>query len=298
MKKPDIPPIKINIISLIKLYRLIKKLIRQLNQKAMCLRKWFSKPEPEVMIPTKKRALLFAINKYGGGNNLNGCINDQQAIKEKLNMFFPSFDVKTYTDSEVTKKRFAAEIDSAIAALRPDDTLLISYSGHGTQLRDDNKDEPDGYDEALYLFDGPFRDDTFNVLLHKIPEGAKVIILLDSCFSGTATREINGFGKKGRFIQTKNYKPGLRSKKRFAKSYDNAKWLTISGCGEHQTSADAFINNKYRGAFTYYALKALYTTMTYEQWFNKIKTYLPSEDFEQAPEMEGNEKLYSKIVFT
>lgn len=298
MTKPNIPPIKINIISLFKLYRLIKKLIKQLNQESMCLGKWFSKPAPDPMIPVKKRALLFAINRYGGGNDLNGCINDQQAIKDKLNTYFPGFDIRTYSDSEVTKKRFANEIDSAIAVLRPDDTLLISYSGHGTQLRDDNKDESDGYDEALYLYDGPFRDDVFNVLLNKIPAGANVIILLDSCFSGTATRAIELTGVKGRFLKSRNYKPGLKSKNRFAASYDNSKWLTISGCGEHQTSADAYINERHNGAFTFYALKALRSEMTYEQWFDKIRTYLPSDNFEQAPEMEGNEKLYLKIVFT
>jgi len=298
MKKPDLPPIKINIISLFKLYRLIKKLIKQLNQKSMCFKKLFSKPGPIPMIPAKKRALLFAINRYGGGNDLNGCLNDQQDLKNKLNILFPGFDIRTYSDSEVTKKRFASEIDNAIAVLRPDDTLLIAYSGHGTQLRDDNKDESDGYDEALYLYDGSFRDDVFNVLLNKIPAGSSVIILLDSCFSGTATRAIELTGVKGRFIKTENYIPGLESNNRFAASYNSSKWLTISGCGEHQTSADAYINERYNGAFTYFALKALKPGMTYQQWFDKIRTYLPSGSFEQAPELEGNKELISKIVFT
>lgn len=48
-------------------------------------------------------------------------------------------------------------------------TLVIAYSGHGSYLPDNDGDEPDGYDETLYLYDGHCRDDKINEILQKIP---------------------------------------------------------------------------------------------------------------------------------
>lgn len=48
-------------------------------------------------------------------------------------------------------------------------TLYIDYSGHGTYDYDRNGDEADGYDEALFLYDGVLLDDTINSWLQKIP---------------------------------------------------------------------------------------------------------------------------------
>ena len=49
-----------------------------------------------------------------------------------------------------------------------DNIIFVHYSGHGTQVRDKEGDEADGYDEALYLYDGPFTDDRMNEILSKI----------------------------------------------------------------------------------------------------------------------------------
>ena len=48
-------------------------------------------------------------------------------------------------------------------------TLIIANSSHGTQVYDRNGDEKDGYDEALYLYDGTVTDDEINGLLQNIP---------------------------------------------------------------------------------------------------------------------------------
>ena len=48
------------------------------------------------------------------------------------------------------------------------DVIFVHFSGHGTQIRDKEGDEEDGYDEALYLYDGVFTDDRMNAILSKI----------------------------------------------------------------------------------------------------------------------------------
>jgi hypothetical protein len=38
--------------------------------------------------------------------------------------------------------------------------------------------------------------------------------------------------------------------------------------------------------------------MTYQVWFNKIREFLPSRDFDQAPTLEGSSELINKQVLT
>jgi hypothetical protein len=267
----------------------------------MCFKKWCHKPDPiPVPDPATKRALLFAINDYPGSqNDLNGCVNDQKDVENKLNSLFPGFDIRRFKDSEVTGSRFLSEIKNAISVLRSGDILLIHYSGHGTQVQDPNGDETDGYDEAVYLYDGPVVDDDIGVTLDKIPDGAKVVLLFDSCFSGTITRAFNpgSIGTKNRFYQMPGVPIRRMSRSNFAIS-NNMKWIVISGCGEQQTCADAYFNGRANGAFTYYALKALKPNLTYAEWFTEIRKSLPSQEFDQSPTLEGIESLFTNIVFT
>jgi len=273
----------------------------------MCFKKiasWFNKPDPipdPIPDPTgkKKIALLFAINNYPGTqNDLNGCINDQVDVIKTLNSKFPGFDIRNYTDIIVTRSNFITVITEAIGELQAGDLLLVHYSGHGTQIIDEHGDEADGYDEAVYLYDGLVIDDDIGDSLKSIPDGATVVLMFDSCFSGTVTRKVNL--EKNRFVPnpyiSRKTRQNLKKRTRFSKA--EMKWIVFSGCGEQQTSADAYIDGRYNGAFTYYALKTLKPGITYKEWIEQINTYLPSGKYDQAPTLEGNELLFNQIVFT
>jgi hypothetical protein len=267
----------------------------------MCFKKWFGKPDPVIPFePKKMRASFWAINNYPSlENDLAGCINDMEDRAVKAHGLHPDFEVRTYPDSCVTKNRMITEVGNAIDVLRPGDLLWWSYSGHGTQIIDPHGDDPDGYDEALYLYDGPLSDDEIHKLLVRIPEGAIVICDFDSCFSGTVTRAMyDGNPKKNRFMQT----PGVPIKRgminKIARGGEDSNWITFSACGECQTSADAYFNNRPNGAFSYYFLRALTPGITYREWYERTRQYLPSHDFSQIPELEGKEELLNKIIFT
>lgn len=256
----------------------------------MCFKKWFGKQDPMIdWEHTQKVALLFGINNYPGGeNDLNGCINDIDLAEQRLQ----GFQIRKFQDSQVTIKNFIEQVKYAILHSLQGDVIYIHYSGHGTYVEDIHGDEVDGYDEALYLYDGALIDDELNKVLQLIPEGVTVVLLLDSCFSGSATRNPH----KVRFMPPKfERKEHLRIKRGI---YENMKWIVLSGCGENQTSADAFINGKYHGAFTFYAMNTLVGTMTYKTWHEKIREFLPSRDFDQAPTLEGDETLINKQVLT
>jgi len=256
----------------------------------MCLSWLFgNKVKPPAWEHSPRVALLFGINNYGGfGQDLNGCINDVELAASRLN----GFQIRKFLDKQVTVRNFINQVEYAIANSVENDVIYIHYSGHGTYVEDLSGDELDGYDEALYLYDGPLIDDKMNEMLQKIPEGVTVLLLLDSCFSGTATR--NPY--RIRFMPPTFEKVShLRVKRNW---YENMKWVVLSGCGENQTSADAEFDGKSYGAFTYFAWHTLKATMTYKTWHAKIREFLPSREFDQAPTLEGNSMLLEKRVFT
>jgi hypothetical protein len=131
--------------------------------------------------------------------------------------------------------------------------------------------------------------------------GATILILPDSCFSGTVTKVFNFINTehptRNRFFIDPNSTVKLKPKVKTFLTKGDIRWIVISGCGETQYSADAYINGEYHGAFTYFAMKTLIPGITYLEWFNKIKTYLPSSNFEQAPTIEGPVELMNRIVF-
>jgi hypothetical protein len=271
----------------------------------MCLKKlfpnWF-KPDPIVPpIPDTtgktRTALLFAINNYpDSGNDLNGCLNDQKDMAKMLDSLYPGFVIKKFSDASAKVLVFVAEVTKAILALKPGDFLLVHYSGHGTYTLDPHGDEADGYDEALYLYDGTLIDDDIKEVLMLIPEGATVLLMFDSCFSDTVTRKITEV--KHKFVPPFSFPSNRGLKKRIRIQKEEMRWLAFAGCGERQTSADAFINGEFHGAFTFYALKALSPGITYKQWAFNVKQYLPNDSYDQIPVLEGKADLFDRVVFT
>jgi metacaspase-1 len=258
----------------------------------MCFKK---KPSP--VVPASKRALLFGINKYGGGNDLQGCINDIDDVGKKLNKEFPDFIVVKYKDSQVTCSTFYNAIKDAISVLRTGDVLYLHYSGHGTQIP--SHQEINGYHEALYLFDGPFIDDQIQSLQALTPDGAMVIAKFDSCFSGDLLRELNPRYKKNRFYPM----PGVEVRKkvvtRFARHKKTIlKWVVFSGCSEEQTSADAYFNGRFNGAFTYFDNLSYDSKSIYTEELKELHKYLPSSEYEQNPTLDGDITLFNKQVLT
>jgi hypothetical protein len=73
--------------------------------------------------------------------------------------------------------------------LAADDLLLLTYSGHGASLPDGGDDELDQRDEAWCLHDGLLIDDEIHHRLCAFAAGVRVLVVSDSCFSGSVTRE-------------------------------------------------------------------------------------------------------------
>lgn len=162
------------------------------------------------------------------------------------------------------------------------------------------------FDTRLYLDKvatlKTFRTETAAAIATLEP-GATILAMADSCFSQSVTRPLIAKGitethiPRNRFYAT----PGvpLRQKEKEESIFlrSDLRWMTMSGCGETQFSADAYINGGYHGAFSWHAFRLLQPGMTYREWYYQIRRYLPSAQFDQIPSLEGPSFMLDRRVF-
>jgi hypothetical protein len=89
---------------------------------------------------------------------------------------------------EGTRTNVLAGIRAAAKGLGAGDLFFVTYSGHGGQVHDVTGDEPDKKDETWCLFDAQLIDDELYYELSQFKAGVRILVLSDSCHSGTVTR--------------------------------------------------------------------------------------------------------------
>ena len=90
---------------------------------------------------------------------------------------------------QATRARTLAAIRSAAKTLKSGDMFFLSYSGHGGQMPDVSGEEEDKKDETWCLYDGEIIDDEIYNELTAFAKGVRIIVLSDSCHSGSVTRD-------------------------------------------------------------------------------------------------------------
>ncbi len=160
-----------------------------------------------------KRALIIAIGNYPepGKNGWRPihALNDVPLIRMALlkQQFDPSH-ITLLTDSMATRNGIEKALDQLVQNSRSGDVVVVHISAHGQQIEDDNiSEELDGLDECIVPYgavyssdksiystvaDGYFRDDQFGEyvtrLRNKLGKNGDLLVILDACHSGTATR--------------------------------------------------------------------------------------------------------------
>ena len=90
--------------------------------------------------------------------------------------------------SQATRKRVLAEIRATAKRLEGGDFFFLTFSGHGGQVTDISGEEADKKDETWCLYDAQLIDDELYLELSRFAKGVRVLVLSDSCHSGTVTR--------------------------------------------------------------------------------------------------------------
>jgi len=92
------------------------------------------------------------------------------------------------TEDDATKANVVSAICGAASTMASGDTLLLTYSGHGSQVDDVDSDESDAQDETWCLYDQMLIDDELRQMWSQFKAGTRIFMLSDSCHSGTVAR--------------------------------------------------------------------------------------------------------------
>ena len=174
----------------------------------------------------RKYGLFVGINAYEGGiNPLKGCVNDAKGMRDAMTskFGFKAADTTLLTDAAATREAILTNLNKYATLAGPGDIVVFHYSGHGTLFPDAYSEEQDEtkliymeapndagqmeviyergkYDSAIVPVDArlktsgkPWRnlilDDELYAIFGGITrKGAQVVLLSDSCHSGTIDR--------------------------------------------------------------------------------------------------------------
>lgn len=210
------------------------------------------------------------------------------------------FETEVLLDNQGTRENIKAALRDLVTTLKPGDYGVFTYSGHGTYNRDTSGDEPDSYDEALYVYNGILLDDELREILDDLNPQASLVFVADSCYSGTVTRVVEDKTPyaKPRFVPVVGYSPLIPIKRRFLEQAGMLE-LLLTGCSDSELSYDAYINKRYNGAMSRYAIDAIRANReaTFNEFYTALRQALPSDDYPQTPQLEGSEENKSRILF-
>lgn len=259
-----------------------------------------------------KHALCIGINDYPGTqNDLSGCVNDANDWAKVLTPH--GFVVEKLLDKQATGDGIRKAIKRLLEDAKKADTVLIQYSGHGSYVPDENGDEPDGTDECLCPYDimskGPITDDELFDLFSDCEKGVKIVMISDSCHSGTVAKFApittpptmatkNAPQRRVRFLPPATFlskgevaKLGLRRAMRSSNPPGRYAALLLAGCQDTEYSYDAYFEGRPNGAFSFVAIQALASLPSktaYKDWHKAIRKVLPSQQYPQSPNLFGS----------
>lgn len=154
---------------------------------------------------SEDRALLIGVGRYEQfDERLNGVDLDLAMMREFAHLLgFESRQVKVLEHEQASTEMVYAAVENwLIEGAGPQDRVLFYFSGHGSQVPDENMDEADQFDEVLLLYDtvlaqrhgrqtlsGVLIDDDFNRMLARM-KSRNILVILDACHSGSATKRL------------------------------------------------------------------------------------------------------------
>jgi hypothetical protein len=196
--------------------------------------------------------------------------NDMEGLAESR-----GFETSKLLTQQATADAITNAIENAARELKSGDIFFISYSGHGGQVEDKNSEEEDTSDETWLAYDRQIIDDELYALWTKFEDSVRIVVLSDSCHSGSVNRAIRdresvpdpvetaekAAQQNPRFRalprdkmiatyeQHQDLYDGIQEQVPSSESSESevgARVLLISGCQDEQLSRDGFTN----GAFT------------------------------------------------
>jgi len=235
--------------------------------------------------------------------------NDMSSLLKDL-LGFADSDIVKLTDAQATKANIMKNLKSMVDDAKAGKLsyLIFSFSSHGTQVPDTSEDEPDRADEAFCTNDLAEKngqwdtdhiivDDELHDLFVQLPKNVLLEVYLDTCHSGTGLKAIDMLlDRKPRYLPPPSLEAfdlvdGRRSRGLYETMLEKGlvHHILWAGCRADQTSADAKIDGKYHGAFTYYYcahMRASNNKLSRSEVLKKVRADLRKGRYTQIPQLE------------
>lgn len=225
------------------------------------------------------RALCIGINYRNTSAALGGCEADARDMADIVNRCGYSVDVAYQMPADYLFRKLAQYEQTQTHK----DKLLVSFSGHGTQVPGD---EPDQYDEGIVCWNGRdsfevVRDDDFNSALARIP--GSVFVVLDTCYSGGMDRMPKATARKFMPFDPESMQVFRPAESRDAKPVKSNRLYYLQACAESEVAYDLGTNGLFTAAFV----------RGWKQWnggtISRLMNYAVSEC---APDQRPQYRLY------
>ena len=272
-------------------------------------------------------ALLVGIDRYPEPiPRLNGCVNDIKRMQEYLqgrhdDSAFRLDLAAPLLDQQATRQAVIDEFQNHLGKAMKGDVALFYYSGHGSQERAPEEFwhlEPDRLDETIVCWDSrqpghhDLADKELAYLIGKVARnGAHVVVILDSCHSGSGTRNIRNQLTAVRRVETDLRDRPLDS---FIMTVDEANrqardvngggasgWMAagrhvlLAACRDNEEAVEYHAVRpdgqlEQRGTFSYFLGEALHSAngpTTYRDLFARTSALVRAQVQDQSPQLES-----------
>ncbi|OFI39856.1 peptidase C14 caspase catalytic subunit p20 [Arthrobacter sp. SW1] len=265
---------------------------------------------------SNKAALCVGINEFKflpQSSWLQGCVNDANDLSGLLEgkYGFPASGITVLHDAGADKDAVMAELSKLmdLAVTGTADHLVFTFSSHGTQIPDASADEADRLDEAFACYGinntgdawdpaTVIADDELYGLFSKLPDGVLFEVVLDTCHSGTGLKSLDLLpGRRPRFVPAPTPRAVAASEysdtrvlRDLVKAGGDSKPVLMAACRADQTAADAYLEKRYNGAFTYNLVKALEAdgTLPRADILKAVSKGLKAGGFDQVAQLEAS----------
>ena len=157
---------------------------------------------PPPPYPANRKVFLVSVgvSQYPNGiGNLPNTDADARAIRDALASAGPVDPASVVlTNAGATRAAMRTAIDRVAQQAGPNDLVVFFYSGHGVQHEvPPSPTDLDGMQERMVLYDGQVSDFELQQMLQ--PMRGKLLVILDSCFSGGFSHIVNRPGEMAIF---------------------------------------------------------------------------------------------------
>lgn len=268
-----------------------------------------------------RRALVIGIGQQEdkAWGKINGDRDVPYVMEMLKNAKFKTGNVKKLVNQQATKAAIMNALKSLASQSKHGDIVYVHFSGHGQQMKDVHNDEKDGLDECWIPYDAyrkpcnkdrgekHLTDDEVNYYLNairnKIGSVGKMLVVIDACHSGDATRGSDDEvvrGVEDIFEAIKSFIGGEPSERGNGKVVNpNAienkeRWITISACRSDQVNIE--MKSPAVGKLTYALYKKVKEASrdNNDEFFRKIRMFVNSNTGSrpQYPVMTGETDRY------